>query len=67
MSGDRFRYCEPDMCSRMREYERVLAVFAVMLVPLPSRVWRTELLSAGTQVFGLVSFVFLCIFKIPKC
>ena len=47
----------------MREYECVLAMFAVMLAPLPSRGWRTEPLSAGTQVFALVSFVFLCIFE----
>ena len=47
----------------MREYDRVLAVFAVMLAPLPSRGWCTEPLSAGTQVFALVSFVFLYIFK----
>ena len=42
----------------------VLAVFAVMLAPLPSRGWCTEPLSAGTQVFALVSFVFLYIFKL---
>ena len=51
------------MRSRMRESERVLAAIAVTLAPLPSQGWHTEPLSAGTRVFALVSFVFLCIFK----